>query len=131
MIDELAFVLQQLRAGLEPQYGDRLDRVLLYGSRARGDARPESDVDVLVVLRGEVEPVVEIRATEYLVAGLSLAHDLVLSCVFLSVEEYQDEAALFLRNVRREAFAVDGAPAAAWSGAGAAGSNPLLVDKTR
>ena len=62
----LAPVLQQLRAGLEAQYGDRLDRVLLYGSQARGDAGPESDVDVLVVLAGEVDPVAEIAQTEYL-----------------------------------------------------------------
>ena len=106
MIDELAFVLQQLRAGLEAQYGDRLDRVLLYGSRARGDAGPKSDVDVLVVLVGAVDPVVEIARTEHLVADLSLEHDLVLSCVFLSLEEYDDEADLFLRHVRRDAIAV-------------------------
>jgi len=106
MTGELALVLQQLRAGLEAQYGDRLDRVLLYGSRARGDAGPESDVDVLVVLRGEVDTVVEIARTEHLVADLSLEHDLVLSCVFLSLEEYYDEADLFLRHVRRDAVPV-------------------------
>jgi predicted nucleotidyltransferase len=102
----LAPVLQQLRAGLEAQYGDRLDRVLLYGSQARGDAGPESDVDVLVVLAGEVDPVAEIAQTEYLVAALSLEHDLVLSCVFLSLEEYYDEADLFLRYVRHDAIPV-------------------------
>ena len=47
MTDELAIVLQQFRTGLEAMYGERLDRVLLYGSRARGDAVPESDVDFL------------------------------------------------------------------------------------
>jgi len=31
-------------------YGDRLVKLLLYGSQARGDARPWSDVDVLAVL---------------------------------------------------------------------------------
>ena len=31
-------------------YGDRLRNVLLYGSWARGDAHPESDIDLLVVL---------------------------------------------------------------------------------
>ena len=45
--------LEDAKRRLEAVYGDRLDRVILYGSRARGDARPDSDVDLLVVLRGE------------------------------------------------------------------------------
>ena len=32
-------------------YGDRLERVVLYGSRARGDAREDFDYDVAVFLR--------------------------------------------------------------------------------
>ncbi len=32
-------------------YGDDLLKIVLFGSRARGDARPESDVDVAVVLK--------------------------------------------------------------------------------
>ena len=34
-------------------YGDRLAKVILYGSYARGDAHEESDVDFLVVLKDE------------------------------------------------------------------------------
>ena len=32
-------------------YGDRLERVVLYGLRARGDARPDSDYDVAMFLK--------------------------------------------------------------------------------
>jgi len=106
MIDELALVLQQLRAGLEAQYGDRLDRVLLYGSRARGDARPESDVDVLVVLRGEVDALAEIHRNSHLVADLSLEHNLVISCVYMSAEELAQGNDAYLRNVKREGLTV-------------------------
>ena len=45
-------VLQKLRAALADMYGDRIERVVLYGSRARGDARPDSDYDVAVFLQG-------------------------------------------------------------------------------
>jgi predicted nucleotidyltransferase len=31
---------------------DRVRKIILFGSRARGDARPDSDFDLLVVLRG-------------------------------------------------------------------------------
>lgn len=41
-------VLNRCRAALAALYGDQLDRVVVFGSRARGDARPDSDHDVAV-----------------------------------------------------------------------------------
>jgi predicted nucleotidyltransferase len=45
-------ILSTFRAALAEMYGDRLERVLLFGSRARGDAQPDSDFDVAVFLNG-------------------------------------------------------------------------------
>ena len=39
-----------LRDRFRDAFGDRLHQLVLYGSYARGDATPESDIDVLVVL---------------------------------------------------------------------------------
>ena len=44
-------LLKRFRATLAEIYGQRLERVMLYGSRARGDARDDSDYDVAVFLR--------------------------------------------------------------------------------
>lgn len=44
--------LIQFRAAINELYGDRIERVVLFGSRARGDAQPDSDYDVAVFLRG-------------------------------------------------------------------------------
>lgn len=43
-------VLVRFRAALDAAYGVRLERVVLFGSRARGDAQPDSDYDVAVFL---------------------------------------------------------------------------------
>jgi uncharacterized protein len=43
--------LARFRAALAEVYGDRIERVVLFGSRARGDAHAESDYDVAVFLR--------------------------------------------------------------------------------
>ena len=38
-------ILTRFRTALAEVYGSRLERVVLYGSRARGDQRPDSDYD--------------------------------------------------------------------------------------
>jgi uncharacterized protein len=44
-------ILKRFRAALHELYGDRAERVVLYGSRTRGDAYEDSDYDVAVFLR--------------------------------------------------------------------------------
>jgi len=44
-------VLSKFRLALDQLYGDRLERVVLFGSRARGDAREDSDYDMAVFLK--------------------------------------------------------------------------------
>jgi len=44
-------ILRRLRASLDNIYSARIERVVLFGSRARGDARPDSDYDIAVFLK--------------------------------------------------------------------------------
>ena len=44
-------VLTRFRATVTEIYGERVERVVLFGSRARGDAKPDSDYDVAVFIR--------------------------------------------------------------------------------
>src|SRR2546430_14195504 len=44
-------ILARFRAALNEMYGERIERVMLYGSRARGDASADSDYDIAVFLR--------------------------------------------------------------------------------
>lgn len=41
----------RFRDAVRAAYGDRLARMVLFGSRARGEARPDSDYDIAVFLR--------------------------------------------------------------------------------
>jgi hypothetical protein len=44
-------VLKELRNRMESQLGDRLVRIVLFGSRARGDFDVESDIDIAIIVR--------------------------------------------------------------------------------
>ena len=44
-------IAERLKELVLQSQGDRVRRIILFGSRARGDARPDSDYDLLVILR--------------------------------------------------------------------------------
>jgi predicted nucleotidyltransferase len=65
-------LLAGLRAALDALYGERLDRLVLYGAQARGDTHAESDLDVL---DGPVQPGREIRRVRRVRTKLGLKHE--------------------------------------------------------
>ncbi len=46
-------ILFQLKRRLQEIAGDRLQAVIAYGSRARGEAGPDSDLDIAVIVEGK------------------------------------------------------------------------------
>jgi uncharacterized protein len=97
-------VVVELAKGLRELYGNRFRGLLLYGSYARGTAWEGSDVDLLLLLEGPVNPVREILRTEEVTASLSLEANLVLSVMPVSFEDFEHAETMFLRVVRKEAI---------------------------
>jgi predicted nucleotidyltransferase len=99
-------VVSDLEKGLKALYGERFRGLLLYGSYARGDEREGSDVDLLLLLEGPVNPAREIMHLQTVKWPLALEANLTLSVMPFSVEEFERAGSIFLRTVRREAIPV-------------------------
>jgi predicted nucleotidyltransferase len=95
-------VIRELDGGLRELYGERYRGLVLYGFHARGEADEGSDVDLLLLLEGQVQVGREIRRSSDLVASLSLESGRVLSLIPVSLEDYRASSDPYLVNARRE-----------------------------
>lgn len=101
--DQLTALSQEVKRVLTDLYGDRLNRVVLFGSYARGDFHEESDVDYMVVLNDEeVKSGSEIWFMSDKIGDLSLAYNILVSTIPTSLKKYQTSNLFMYQNVRRE-----------------------------
>ena len=107
MPGNLKKILRELKKGLIEIYGEQLKAVYLFGSFARGEGRlPDSDIDVMVVLKGEFNySDIERRSIDF-VASLCLEHEVVIICHFISDKRYVESESPFMLNVRDDAVSV-------------------------
>ena len=99
-------IIPEIRTALTTIYGSRMVKLLLFGSQARGDADPGSDIDLLVVLKDPVNPCEEISRVSMDTSRLSLAYNTVISCLFMQEDRYLNENSPLLLNIRREGVVI-------------------------
>lgn len=108
---ELQTVLKKVEVAAKQLYGDKLNRIILYGSYARGDNTEESDIDIMIVLDCDMKEIKKLRGlTAEMASDISLEQEVFLS-VLLRNKEYFENGLTFLpfyQNIEREGIAVYG-----------------------
>jgi len=94
--------VKELVDELKKLYGDNLSCVILYGSKARGDATEDSDIDILVVLKNIQNFSLERKKVKEISWRLSYKYDLLLSIIIRSEQEYMRKDTPLLINIEKE-----------------------------
>ena len=110
---ELDIVLKELTEQIYDLLGDKLDKVVLYGSYARGDNTEESDVDVLVLTNMEPEENRKILWTlNKIFSRVGLEHDILLSMLLLDKKAFHARKPIlpFYQNIEKDGIVVYAVP---------------------
>jgi len=96
--------LAEVKQRLADAFGDRFRGVILYGSEARGDAREDSDVDLMVLLEGPIDVWQDIQTGVQAVYDLELYSDPFLPLSVLPVDHarYLAQERLLYRNAKND-----------------------------
>jgi predicted nucleotidyltransferase len=99
-------ILSSFVDSLTSIFGRRLQQILLYGSYARDEATPDSDIDVLVIL----DPV-ENYAADWdrcidVAAEMAASTGHLFSVLICSKEDYMHRDHPLLRTIRREGIPI-------------------------
>ena len=84
-------------------YGESLNRIVLYGSYARGEENEQSDVDIALVLKNKEKQTVHDTMTD-IVVDYELENNIVLSVITIDQENYQKwkKVLPFYQNIDKE-----------------------------
>jgi len=99
-------ILKEVKDRLVARHGGRLRGVLLYGSEARGEAGPESDIDVLVLLDGPIDYGLDLEANLDALYPLSLRIGRRISAKPAEARQYETVECPLYRTVHSDGIAV-------------------------
>ncbi len=99
---EIEQILKEFRAALENLYGQRLKNIILYGSWARKQATEDSDIDLAIILEGNVLAGKEIDRIIDIITDINLKFGVLISVYPVSQKDYTTINSPLLLNLRKE-----------------------------
>ncbi|MBU1260091.1 MAG: nucleotidyltransferase domain-containing protein [Planctomycetes bacterium] len=102
---EIQPILNEFREETTKLYKKRLKNIILYGSWARGNATDDSDIDLAIVLEGDVVAGREIDRMIDIITDINLKYDVLISVYPVSEKDYASVNSPLLLNLRKEGVA--------------------------
>lgn len=99
--------LDAYRLELQTRHPGVVERLIIYGSKARGDARADSDLDVLLVVRNDASDLKRpLRRIGYDLAATSCAVPSIMACTQAEWDRLKDLRSPFRESVERDGESV-------------------------
>jgi uncharacterized protein len=93
---------QEIRSRLEAAFRERLKGVLVFGSEARGEAGPDSDLDLMVLLQGPIRLGKDLEIIVDALYPLQLELESPIHAVPVARESFEAGSFALYRNAKRE-----------------------------
>lgn len=87
-------------------YGTRLEKIILYGSYARGTQNIDSDIDIMVILKNIELPHEKIGVIGSLITEMKEQFNVLISMIPVTLQRYSESQRLFYKNVRKEGIVI-------------------------
>jgi len=99
-------IASKTRRVLEDIYGERLRGVYLYGSAARDQLTPDSDIDIAIILDDIKSRFEEHERTSQLGSDVSLEENTLVTFLLISEEDFREGLFTIHRMIKREGIPV-------------------------
>ena len=99
---KLGEILTRVKQEFKQIYQDNFISLVLFGSQARGDAKPDSDIDVLVVLKDKNTLDNRHQKIIEFLSDICMEYGVLVSCVYVSESQFKQEKSPLLLNIYQE-----------------------------
>ncbi|MBS3975581.1 MAG: nucleotidyltransferase domain-containing protein [Syntrophomonadaceae bacterium] len=99
-------LVRKCKSALEGHYGSQFEGLILYGSAARNQADPTSDIDLLVLLNKPFDYFSELRQVIEVLYPIQLESERLISAKPVPPDEFERGSIQLYRNAKREGILV-------------------------
>ena len=101
-IKEIEGLLAKIKEYLRKVYGERLEAIILYGSFPRNKATEDSDIDIALILKGDIDPLKEIDRVGDFISDIGLEHNELITIFPISSQEVKNSIWPLYKSLQKE-----------------------------